>query len=52
MAGSENADSARCCRFRKSRQKRASDLDLIYVWIPKLDVAGSNPVSGSKKSIT
>src|ERR1700676_1114666 len=32
----KNADSARCCRFRKSRQKRASDLDLIYVWIPKL----------------
>src|SRR5450432_1804104 len=45
---SENTDSARCCRFRKSRQKRASDLDLTYVWIPKLDVAGSSPVSRSK----
>src|ERR1022692_570578 len=41
----ENADSARRCRFRKSQQKRASDLDSIYGWIPKLDVAGSNPVS-------
>jgi hypothetical protein len=39
----ENADSARRCRFRNSQQKRASDLDPTYVWIPKLDVAGSNP---------
>ena len=37
----ENADSARRCRFRNSQQKRASDLDPTYVWIPKLDVAGS-----------
>ena len=39
----ENADSARRCRFRNSQQKRASDLDPTYVWIPKLDVAGSSP---------
>src|ERR1039457_6143095 len=39
----ENADSARRCRFRNSQQKRASDLDPTYVWIPKLDVVGSNP---------
>src|ERR1017187_11042836 len=32
----ENADSARRCRFRKSQQKRASDLDSIYGWITKL----------------
>src|SRR5450759_1123920 len=32
----ENADSARRCRFRKSQQKRASDLDSIYGWIAKL----------------
>src|ERR1017187_3389092 len=32
----ENADSARRCRFRNSQQKRASDLDPTYVWIPKL----------------
>ena len=37
----QNADSARRCRFRKSQQKRASDLDSIDGWIPKLDV---NPV--------
>ena len=37
----ENADSARRCRFRNSQQKRASDLDPTYVWIPKLDVTGS-----------
>jgi hypothetical protein len=43
----ENADSARRCRFRNSQQKRASDLDPTYVWIPKLDVAGSSPVSRS-----
>ena len=43
----QNADSARRCRFRKSQQKRASDLDSIDGWIPKLDVAGSNPVSRS-----
>src|ERR1017187_1286452 len=48
----ENADSARRCRFRKSQQKRASDLDSIYGWIPKLDVADSNPVSRSMFSIT
>src|ERR1035437_774291 len=47
----ENADSARRCRFRNSQQKRASDLDPIYVWIPKLDVAGSSPVSRSMFSI-
>jgi hypothetical protein len=41
----ENADSARRCRFRNSQQKRASDLDSTNVWIPKLDVAGSSPVS-------
>src|ERR1022692_4189717 len=40
----QNADSARRCRFRNSQQKRASDLDLTDVWIPKLDVAGSSPV--------
>jgi hypothetical protein len=34
----QNADSARHCRFRKSQQKRASDLDSIDRWIPKLDV--------------
>ena len=34
----QNADSARRCRFRKSQQKRASDLDSIDGWIPKLDV--------------
>jgi hypothetical protein len=39
----QNADSARRCRFRKSQQKRASDLDSIYGWIPKLDVAGYSP---------
>jgi hypothetical protein len=43
----QNADSARCCRFRNSQQKRASDLDSINAWIPKLDVAGSSPVSRS-----
>ena len=43
----ENADSARCCRFRNSQQKRVSDLDSTYVGLPKLDVAGSNPVSRS-----
>jgi hypothetical protein len=43
----QNADSARRCRFRKSQQKRASDLDSIDGRIPKLDVAGSNPVSRS-----
>ena len=48
----ENADSARRCRFRNSQQKRASDLDPTYVWIPKLDVTGSNPVSRSIFSIT
>src|ERR1035437_6213686 len=48
----ENADSARRCRFRNSQQKRASDLDPIYVWIPKLDVAGSSPVSRSIFSST
>jgi hypothetical protein len=49
---SQQADSARCCRFRNSQQKRASDLDPTNRWIPKLDVAGSNPVSRSifKKS--
>ena len=31
-----NADSTRCCRFRNSQQKRASDLDPTYVWIAKL----------------
>jgi hypothetical protein len=36
----ENADSARRCRFRNSQQKRTSDLDPTYVWIPKLDVVG------------
>ena len=43
----QNADSARRCRFRKSQQKRASDLDPKDVWIPKLDVAGgySPPLS-------
>jgi hypothetical protein len=41
----QNADSARRCRFRKSQQKRASDLDSINGWIPKLDVAGSNQLS-------
>ena len=46
----QKADSARRCRFRKSQQKRASDLDSKYVWIPKLDVAGSNPVSRSHDS--
>src|SRR5436190_2357411 len=35
----ENADSAKRCRFRNSPQKRASDLDPTYVWIPKLDVS-------------
>jgi hypothetical protein len=44
----ENTDSARRCRFRKSQQKRASDLDPTYVWIPKLDVVGSSPISRSK----
>jgi hypothetical protein len=47
MTAFENADSARRCRFRSSQQKRASDLDPTYVWIPKLDVAGSSPVSRS-----
>ena len=47
----ENADSARRCRFRNSQQKRASDLDSTYVWLPKLDVAGSSPVSRSIFSI-
>ena len=37
----QNADSARLCRFRKSQQKRASDLDSINGWIPELDVTGS-----------
>jgi hypothetical protein len=46
----EKADSARCCRFRNSQQIRVSDLDSRNVWIPKLDVAGSNPVSRSMKS--
>src|SRR5580700_6081341 len=35
----ENADSARRCRFRNSQQKRASDLDAIYVCIPKLHLS-------------
>ena len=35
-----------------SQQKRARDLDSIYVWIPKLDVAGANPVSRSIFSIS
>src|SRR5664279_707375 len=48
----ENADAARRCRFRNSQQKRASDLDPTYVWIPKLDVAGSSPVSRSIFSTT
>jgi hypothetical protein len=48
----QKADSARRCRFRKSQQKRASDLDSIDGWIPKLDVAGSNPVSRSIFSTT
>src|ERR1035441_2453104 len=43
----ENADLARRCRFRNSQQKRASVLDPTYVWLPKLDVAGSSPVSRS-----
>src|ERR1019366_6676411 len=47
-----NTDSARRCRFRNSQQKRASDLDPTYVWIPKLDVAGSSPVSRSMFSMT
>jgi len=47
----ENADSARRCRFRNSQQKRASDFDPTYVWIPKLDVADSTPVSRSIFSI-
>lgn len=29
----QNADSARCCRFRNSQQKRASDLDLSLWWM-------------------
>ena len=33
-------DSARRCRFRKSQQKRASDLDSKYVWLPKLEATG------------
>src|SRR5215471_11404800 len=32
----QDADLARRCRFRNSRQIRASDLDPTYVWIPKL----------------
>jgi len=44
----QNADLTRRCRFRNSQQKRASDLDSTYGWIPKLDVAGSSPVSRSK----
>src|ERR1017187_1387099 len=36
----QNADSARCCKFRNSQQQRASDLDPTNAWIPKLDVAG------------
>ncbi len=48
----ENADSARRCGFRSSQQKRASVLDSTNVLIPKLDVAGSTPVSRSIFSIT
>jgi hypothetical protein len=37
----ENADSARCCRFRNSQQKRASDLDPTYVGLTKLPHKGA-----------
>jgi hypothetical protein len=33
------SDSARRCGFRSSQQKRATDLDSMNAWIPKLDVA-------------
>jgi hypothetical protein len=46
MTNLEYADSARCCRFRSSQQKRASDLDSTHVLIPKLDVASSSPSPG------
>src|SRR5262249_38913812 len=46
----EEADSARRLRFRKSLQKRASDLDSMNAWIPKLDVVGSSPISRSMLS--